>query len=63
MITKKEELKIGKIIVNEKAHFRQETKIVDIDDQYVYCELHQQKTVMPISFYLNKHQFSLLGSE
>ena len=55
MIRSKKELKIGKIIVNQKEHFKQESTITKIDNKYVYCS----DTVMPISFYLNKYQFSL----
>lgn len=59
MIRDKSELQVGKTIVNEKKHFKQESLITKIDNEYVYCILHKQNTVMPINFYLNKHQFSL----
>lgn len=59
MIQNKNDLKIGKIIVNQKNHFKRELTIVKIDDKFIYCALGKQNTVMPIEFYLNKQQFSL----
>lgn len=59
MIQNKSELKIGKTIINKMQHFKQELKILKIDNKYVFCELNKQNTVMPIDFYLHKHNFSI----
>lgn len=56
MIKNRNELKIGKLLVNEMRHFKHTYEISDIDDKYIYTT---RGCCMPIDFYLNKPQFKV----
>lgn len=59
MIKNKEEIKEGMVITNNGSNFTQKVTVTKVTETHVYAKNSVHESVMPINFYLKKHNFSI----